>query len=142
MLPLDQRKNNFNEVSPGFTEEAAIEEAKRCLNCAGHLCLDVCSYDAPQFEPKGNTKMQKCDLCIDRLMENKKTICVDACHTRAMDVGLIEELRAKYGDIKEAEGFVCSNELNPSIIFKPKKGEKDLPVQKTVISPQNYESYE
>jgi hypothetical protein len=27
---------------------------------------------------------------------------------------------ALYGDIKEAEGFVYSDELKPSIVFKPK----------------------
>jgi len=32
-LSLDERKNNFNEVEHGYTEEAARQEARRCLKC-------------------------------------------------------------------------------------------------------------
>ncbi len=37
-LPAAQRKTNFNEVEQGLTEEAALAEAERCLNCA--LCSE------------------------------------------------------------------------------------------------------
>ena len=53
-------------------------------------------------------------------MENKKPICVEACPMRALDAGPLEELKAKYGDIQEAESFVYSNRVMPSIIFKSK----------------------
>ena len=98
-------------------------------------CLKACPYDVPQFGAEDNAKMQKCDLCLDRLAENKKPICVDACPMRALDAGPIEELRAKYADIREAEGFVYSGKLTPSIIFKPKKDTKGLTVQKIVVAP-------
>ncbi|MEA1964129.1 MAG: FAD-dependent oxidoreductase, partial [Candidatus Aerophobetes bacterium] len=32
-LSLEERKGNFKEIELGFTEEMAINEAKRCLNC-------------------------------------------------------------------------------------------------------------
>jgi NADPH-dependent glutamate synthase beta subunit-like oxidoreductase len=32
-LPLEKRVGNFNEVELGFSEEAAVAEAKRCLRC-------------------------------------------------------------------------------------------------------------
>jgi len=32
-LPLEARRGNFDEVELGFDEEAAVEEAKRCLRC-------------------------------------------------------------------------------------------------------------
>lgn len=105
----------------GFSEATAIEEAKRCLNCAGHLCLEVCPYHVPQFGSDQDSKMQKCNLCVARWRENKKPICVDACPTRAMDAGPLEELKAKYGDTKEAEGFAYCGSISPSICFKPKK---------------------
>ena len=38
MLPVAHRANNFNEVEAGLTEEAALAEAERCLNCA--LCSE------------------------------------------------------------------------------------------------------
>ncbi len=104
----------------GFTEEIAVAEAKRCLNCAGSLCQDACPYGSPQFGAEANAKMQKCDLCQDRLAENKKPICVGACPLRALDAGPLDELKAKYGNVRGGEGFVYSENTKPSIIYKQK----------------------
>ena len=120
-LAVDKRVRNFSEIELGYDEEQAIAEAKRCLNCAGRLCLKVCPYDVPQFGAEAGAKMQKCDFCLDRLEENRNPICVDACIMRALDAGPIEELKAKYGDIQEAIGFTYSSSTKPSIIFKPKR---------------------
>jgi hypothetical protein len=54
---------------------------------------------------------------------------------RAMDAGPIEELRAKYGDVREAEGFVHSEKLIPAIVFKPKEDTEGLTVHKVEITP-------
>ena len=120
-LPVSERISNFKEVSLGFDVEAAIKEAERCLNCAGHLCKDVCPYNAPQFADEEKAKMQKCDLCVDRWPEEKKPICVESCPMRALDAGPLDQLEAKYGDIKNAYGFVYSPVVEPSIVHKPKK---------------------
>ena len=113
-----------------------VVDSEKCLGkdkC--DLCFQACPYDAPQFGAEQNAKMQKCDFCLDKLVDNKKPICVDGCPMRAMDSGPIEELRAKYGDIREAEGFVYSEELAPCLIFKPKKDTKGHAVQKIEIAP-------
>ena len=120
VLPVTERKT-WQEISLGFSEEAAVAEAKRCLNCAGHICREVCPYHVPQFEADANAKMQMCNLCADRWKQDTKPICVMACPTRAMDAGPIEELMAKYGDEKEAEGFTFNPSTKPSVCFKPKK---------------------
>ncbi|HMK66782.1 MAG TPA: 4Fe-4S dicluster domain-containing protein, partial [Thermodesulfobacteriota bacterium] len=75
----------------------------------------------PQFGAEADPRMQKCDLCQDRLAEGQKPMCVLSCPMEAIEIAPLEDLRAKYGDIREAEGFVCSEELSPSVIFKPKK---------------------
>ena len=85
------------------------------------LCSQACPYGAPQFGAEENAKMQKCDLCIKRLLTGLKPICVAACPMRALDVGPIDELIRKYGEVREAEGFVYSPKVKPSIIFKAKK---------------------
>lgn len=121
LLPVSERVSNFKEVSLGFEAEAALAEAGRCLNCAGHLCKDVCPYSAPQFAAEEKAKMQKCDMCFDRWEEGKKPICVEACPPRALDAGSLEELEEKYGQIKDAVGFVYSGVVQPSIVNKPKK---------------------
>ncbi|MFC1916610.1 FAD-dependent oxidoreductase [Chloroflexota bacterium] len=121
LSPVTERVSNFKEVGLGFSAEAAIAEAKRCLNCAGHLCRDVCPYSAPQFDDEEKAEMQKCDLCLERWAGGKKPICVEACPVKALDAGPIEELRTKYGDVREAHGFVSSPIAEPSIVSKPKR---------------------
>ena len=48
------RAHNFEEVTLGYTEEMAIEEAKRCLNCKNPLCRQGCpvSVRIPEFISK------------------------------------------------------------------------------------------
>lgn len=36
------RARNFDEVALGYTEEQAIDEAKRCLNCRNMPCVSGC----------------------------------------------------------------------------------------------------
>lgn len=84
-------------------------------------CLKACPYDAPQFGPEKGAKMQKCNFCLDRHIENKLPMCVEACRSRALDAGIMKEIEAKYGNIKEADNFVYSERTKPAIVFKPKK---------------------
>ena len=65
--------------------------------------------------------MQKCDLCLDRQMNNKKPICVEACPVRALDSGDINELRAKYEDVSDAYIFSYSPAVQPSFVIKTKR---------------------
>lgn len=94
-----------------------VVDSETCLgkdNC--ELCREACPYDVPQFETGNNARMHKCDLCLDRLAEEKSPICVEVCPLRALDAGPLDELKAKYGDRKEVKGFVYSPEAKPSII--------------------------
>lgn len=99
-----------------------VVNRERCLGKSDceMLCSKACPYDAPKFAEDSDAKMQKCDLCLDRLKENKGPICVEACPMRALDAGPLNELHARYGESKEAEGFTYSLKLKPSIIFKSK----------------------
>lgn len=47
----DKRKNNFNEVPYGFSEEIAKLEAARCLKCKNPTCVQGCpvNIDIPGF---------------------------------------------------------------------------------------------
>ena len=99
------------------------------------MCYDACLYNAPQFGTEENARMQKCDFCLDRLEDGKQPVCVESCPMRALDAGLLDDLREKYGDIRDAEGFVCFPECNPSIIFKPRKDNKQRSVKKIITVP-------
>lgn len=47
----DVRNRNFDEVALGYTEEMAIGEAKRCLNCKHKPCVSGCPVNVriPEF---------------------------------------------------------------------------------------------
>jgi len=47
----DVRAKNFDEVCLGYTEQEAMEEASRCLNCKNAQCMKGCpvSIDIPAF---------------------------------------------------------------------------------------------
>ena len=125
-----------NAISKREQDGIVTVDGEACLgkdSCG--MCLQVCPYQAPQFGAGEDAGMQKCDLCLDRLAAGKKPICVDACPTWALDAGPIDELRAKYGDIREAEGFEYSAELEPSVVFKPKKDARALSAQKITVAP-------
>lgn len=50
----DVRNKNFDEVALGYTEEQAIDEAKRCLNCKNKPCIGGCPVKIciPEFIAK------------------------------------------------------------------------------------------
>jgi anaerobic dimethyl sulfoxide reductase subunit B (iron-sulfur subunit) len=103
--------------------------------CVGHeecggSCLKACPYDSPQFGLSGNGKMWKCDMCLDRLAEDKQVICVEACPTRALDAAPLEDLKARYragelekgraGKLKEGQEFFYSTRTQPALVMNPK----------------------
>ena len=109
-------------ISKREVDGIVVVDREGCLgkdDCG--LCKGACPYGVPQFGAEENAKMQMCNLCLDRLAEGKKPVCGAACLTRALDAGPIDELATKYGDVKEAIGFIYSAEISPSIVFKPKE---------------------
>ena len=63
-------------------------DQEKCFGC--HLCLTVCPFGAPQFGNDG--KMQKCDLCMDLIMQGKEPACVATCPAEALRFGTLQEL--------------------------------------------------
>ncbi len=100
-------------------------------------CLEACPYDAPQFGEDADARMQKCDFCLDRLASGEKPICVVSCPMEAIEIGPLDELREKYGDLRETEGFTYLEELEPAVIFKPKIDPENLALRKVDTVPGN-----
>lgn len=48
------RAHNFNEVATGYSEETALDEALRCLNCPKMPCVSGCPVNIhiPEFIAK------------------------------------------------------------------------------------------
>lgn len=118
--PLCIRACPVGAIAKRRKDGIVVVDREVCLgNVSCDACLKACPYDAPQFGDEENAKMQKCDLCLER-WPDKKPVCVEACPVRGLDAGPLDELKAKYGDIREAEGFVFSKRAAPSINFKLK----------------------
>jgi len=66
--------------------------------------------------------MSKCNMCIDRLNEGLKPICVLSCSMRALEFGPIEEPKKKYGESKWHP--ISQKVTAPAVIFKPKDPKK------------------
>ncbi len=97
-----------------------IVDGESCLGASCGACREACPYDAPQFGPEPDAIMQKCDLCLHRLENGEKPVCVESCPMRALDVGPLHELEAKYGKTKEITGFIFNEASQPSAVFKAK----------------------
>ncbi len=112
-----------NAISKRGEDGIVIVDSDACIGNekCDVKCLKACPYDAPQFGQAPGAKMRKCNFCIDRWENGNLPVCVEACPTRAMDAGPLEELKARYGDVKDAEAFTYSNRVKPSVVFKKKQ---------------------
>jgi anaerobic dimethyl sulfoxide reductase subunit B len=59
-----------------------------CIGCKA--CLEKCPFGIPQFDADG--LMQKCDMCLDRVDDGRKPMCVETCPTQALSWGTPEDI--------------------------------------------------
>jgi Fe-S-cluster-containing dehydrogenase component len=75
-------------------EEGPVTWDTNCMGC--RYCMPSCPFEIPKFEFKSsNPKIQKCNMCWERLKEGEKPACVENCPEQALLFGtrkkLIEE---------------------------------------------------
>jgi anaerobic dimethyl sulfoxide reductase subunit B (iron-sulfur subunit) len=93
-------------------------DKEKCIGC--RYCEWACPYGAPQFNEEMGY-MTKCDFCVDLQAKGQNPACVDACVMRALEVGDLEDLRAKYGDVNAIEPLPSADITNPSLVINPHK---------------------
>jgi anaerobic dimethyl sulfoxide reductase subunit B (iron-sulfur subunit) len=96
--------------------------------CTGERkCWSACPYGVPQFGADApGSKMSKCNMCIDRLEKGDKPICVLSCSLRAMEFGPIDEIKVKYGSIRQLEDMPRDSLTHPAVVFKPAQPKKQI----------------
>lgn len=79
-------------------EEGPVTWDTNCIGC--RYCIVSCPFDVPKFEHHSAApRLQKCDLCWERLKTGQNPACVEACPAEALMFGprreLIEEARRR-----------------------------------------------
>ncbi len=77
----DIRNKNFLEVALGYTEEQAVDEANRCLNCKNKPCVSGCpvSIDIPAFIEKIKEKDFEAAYQIISVSSSLPAVCGRVC---------------------------------------------------------------
>lgn len=59
-------------------EGPVIWREEKCMGC--RYCMISCPFDVPKFEyGSTNPKIQKCDMCYDRIKNGEIPVCVETC---------------------------------------------------------------
>lgn len=65
--------------------------AESCIGC--HSCLIACPFGVPRFGIDG--RMQKCNLCLERVAAGDEPACSRVCPTKALQFGDVGELATR-----------------------------------------------
>lgn len=124
------RNKNFEEVALGYTEELALDEAQRCLNCKHKPCVNGCpvKIDIPSFIAKVAEKdfdgaydvISKSSslpavcgrVCPQETQCEQK--CVRAIKGEAVAIGRLERFVADYHNKKE-EKTICQTPVGAKV---------------------------
>ena len=95
---------------------AVIQDPEICFGCG--YCTWVCPYNAPQLDPvKG--RVEKCNMCVDRLEVGLKPACVSACVGNALNFGVVENMPDNREQIDtRIPGFPDPSITKPNIRFQ------------------------
>jgi formate dehydrogenase iron-sulfur subunit len=74
------------------TKEGPVTwDGDKCMGC--RFCMISCPFEIPKFEYFGwNPRIQKCNMCYERLLDGKKPACVESCPSDALMFGRKREL--------------------------------------------------
>ncbi len=87
-----ENKSIYKEEKYG----AVLVDTEKCRG--NRDCWRACPYGTPQYaNDDPDTKMLKCDMCIERLEQGLKPICILSCSMRALEFAPLPEIIQKYG---------------------------------------------
>lgn len=87
-----------------------------CIGC--RYCSWACPYGACQFNDELGV-MTKCTMCVDLIDKGEKPACVEACPYRALEIGTLDELKAKHGNFVAPAPLPDPGITGPSIVYSP-----------------------
>ena len=121
-LPPDARTKDFEPVELGYSWEAAIDEARRCLRCGMGAeivsrdkcatcltCLRVCPYHVPYLDASGTIQIpaDQCQAC---------GVCIAECPARAIVLRKPYDRRHVSEELDHALRSAAQSNIKPLII--------------------------
>ena len=124
----ENRIHNFNEVALGYTEEDALNEAQRCLNCKNKPCMSGCpvKIDIPAFIAK--IKEKDFDGAYKVISESSclPAVCGRVCpQENQCERKCVRGIKGDAVCIGRLERFVADHHHSCDDEFRPKDGEKN-----------------
>jgi len=134
--PAEVRRNNFKEVPLGFSEETAIKEAQRCLQCKKPKCVEGCPVNVKIPEFVGKIAEGEFDTAQEILLETNslpavcgrvcpqetqcEELCVLANKGEPVAVGRLERFAADTARNKSAGSEITEEEIEKPAPDAPK----------------------
>ncbi|MCL5959362.1 MAG: 4Fe-4S dicluster domain-containing protein [Chloroflexi bacterium] len=116
------KEDRFGAV---LVDGRGCEEVHKEMDC--RRCWMACPYGAPQFDGDDpRATMSKCTMCVDRLYQGNKPICVLGCSLRALDFDTLDNLTQWYGRGDALEGLPQQVKARPAAIFKKSDPKRQL----------------
>lgn len=119
------RRTNFNEVALGFTEEQAIEEAKRCLQCKKPKCVEGCPVEVriPEFVKYVATGDFDSAIKEIKTVNALPAICGRVCPQETQcEASCILGKKGEPVSVGRLERFVSDHEQEPEVEIPEKPG--------------------
>lgn len=97
-----------------------MHSAEACIGC--QYCVWNCPYSVPQFNPERGV-VGKCDMCRERLLDNREPACVNACPENAIQIEIVNkaEWRADYSSAESPGMPPAGQTISTTRITLPKK---------------------
>ena len=121
----DVRNKNFEEVALGYTEEQALDEAARCLNCPKHPCMDGCpvQISIPEFIQKIVEKDYEGAYQVINRSSSLPAVCGRVCpQERQCESKCVRGIKGEPVGIGRLERFVADWH-NKNVTEAPEKPE-------------------
>ncbi len=125
--PPKERIKNFDEVNLGYSEEEAVSEAERCLQCKNPLCMKGCpvAVDIPGFIGKIKQGKFSDALNIIKKTNNLPAVCGRVCpQEKQCEVECVLGKKGDAVNIGKLERFASEYEKKDKYKEIAKRGER------------------
>ena len=133
--PPEERSRNFDEVALGYTEEEALREASRCIQCKKPRCVEGCpvEIDIPAFIARIKDRDYDAAISVIKEKNNLPAICGRVCpqETQCEELCVLAKRQDPVG-IGRLERFASDWELERGV-KAPQRSNRDHRAKVAVI---------